>query len=373
MADSVDIYQEMRDRAHNDWQRNFVLPYGSAYSTARKSFLGVLEAQDKADKERQKQQMELAMFALSLTGGSLLTFVFGSAAVKDGAAKIALDVICEHEMNRAFKVAAFVEENKTAQFAIGQLWDKAGSHISAELKNSLTENSGNFVSLGQFTQEPQNLQNHLEKWVRDAYARVMQAGEEFIRGSQNASLQQLVTAPFFTQAPTQAKNEGEMAKDIELSFFMKLILELDRLQKGYYKKHRGARVRVVTSRSEIDKLPSDESYPASKSHTVPGHKPTGARRRVEKSTPDVTYFERVEYKSIGKLIAERINALYKHRFSEDFFKIHELPGWVEFLGGGNVGTGKATLEKAEQTLKELGNRNYSMIEKLAKLKGPLPK
>ena len=56
--------------------------------------------------------MQLAFFALSLSGGSVLTSVFGSAALKDAAGSIAVDVICQNNMERAFKAAHLVATNK---------------------------------------------------------------------------------------------------------------------------------------------------------------------------------------------------------------------------------------------------------------------
>ena len=122
MADDLyKIFDRNATRAENDWQRNFVLPYGSAYVIGRRSFQDNLDKQKKADEERQRRIAALAMFALSLCGGSILTHVFGSACAKTLAGKVALDVICKGEMNRAFKVASFVSENKTAEFAVGKL------------------------------------------------------------------------------------------------------------------------------------------------------------------------------------------------------------------------------------------------------------
>lgn len=345
MATFYDSFQDQRERAKNNWIRNFVLPYGSAFNTAHVSFHEVLRKQREADEAARQRYLQLAMFALSFAGGSVLTSVFGSAALKSAAADVAVDVICRNEWEKAFKVAHFVSENKTAQFALGSLWDQAGSLLTEKLKSSLAETTGNFPALGQFAQQPLNLQNQLEIWVRDVYDKVLTAGSEIAaQGSENdpltvARLTQLMMAPFFIYAPTSRLDENKTAVSIELSFFLKYLTDLDYLATGHWADTgRGGSMRkVVTSRKAIDVNPLSKDYPK--------YKMSG-----------MGDFQEVGYQQVGEIIENRIDELNKAVFKERFF---EQVDTLFSVKAEDVSA--AVVRRAYANLAGLGNRNRSYV------------
>lgn len=357
MADIYDNFQDQHAIAHNNWQRNFVLPYGSAYNTAHTSFMKTIQAQEAADKAARERNLQIALFALSLCGGSILTSVFGSAVLKEVAGSVAVDVICKNEMERAFRVAAFVESNKTAQFALGKVWDEAESLIGNQLKSSFTENANNFPSLAKFVQEPQNVQNSLEMWVRDAYDRVMRAGNKINQNFSSDSdrkkqaLQKLMSSQFFISAPAQRINEQAISIDIELTFFMKLVLDLDYLVAGYWEETgRGVNMKkVITSRTPIQKDPTSREYPNTSKYYTHG-----------------TNFETIEYKQIGDIIAKRINELHKSRFNSNFFGVSE--NWLGMEKIEKVS--HSALQRAQTTLNGLANQNITIIQRMTHQKSP---
>ena len=155
---SDDLYEQFdrkKSRAENDWIRNFVLPFHNAYIDAHKNFMDKIDEQKKADEEKQKRIAELAMLALTFCGGKALSAVFASAALKTHAAEIAVDSLERHNMNRTFTAIMFVAENKTAQFALGKLWDKGKDLLSSKLKKQLEETDKNFPTLADFALSPQ--------------------------------------------------------------------------------------------------------------------------------------------------------------------------------------------------------------------------
>jgi len=348
-----DTFQDKRTIAHNDWQRHFVLPYGSAYSTAVTNYRATIKAQEEADKAARARNLQLAFFALSLCGGSILTSVFGSAAMKDAAASVAVDVICKREMERAFKVATFVSENKTAQFALGAVWDKVESAAIDGIKGQFAENQSNFPALGKFVQEPLNMQNNLEEWVRGAYDKVLKAGSAINEShvltadGKARQLEDLLSAPFFKHAPKQRLDEDSVRKDIELTLFMKHILDLDYLAKGYWKETgRGANMKkVVSSRTSIDMDPHSKKYPKSFRYT------------------QGTNFEEVKYRQIGEIIEKKIDELHKDKLKHNFFETVDTY-WG--LSSDREDISRSVLRRAHTTLKLLGNRNLQKITSMAK-------
>lgn len=355
MSEDYALFQDRREIAHNDWQRNFVLPYGSAYNTAVGNFRKVLQEQEDADRKARERYLELAFFALSMCGGSILTSVFGSAALKDAAAAMTVDALCRYEMHRSFKAATLVAENKTAQFALGALWDGLEGAAGGALKAKIIENASNFPSLGKFVQEPLNMQNSLEQFVRDAYNIVMQAGSAIHQQEKDAArkaraLRQLSQSAFFVAAPAKRKDEAAISIDIELAFLMKTILELDYV-KVWKSEHSDLYEHKTTliSRTPIEQLPASKAYP--KPHVT----------RVQSSAPYAFVHHDIDYSPVGEVIVKRIDELHQARFKQKFFN--------------NIWTGvrqrredvsHEMLVRAQFVLKRLADRNLQAVEAAAK-------
>jgi predicted transcriptional regulator len=338
MADDLyATFNRNATRALNDWQRNFVIPYGSAYTVARDKFKDTLDAQKKADEERRQRIAALAMFALSLCGGSILTHVFGSAAAQTLAGQFAVDFICKREMNRAFKVASFVSENKTAQFAIGKVWD-AAADLLPDLKTKLAETTTNFPSLTDFAQNPQVLQNHLWKWVLDANAGLLAAEEEISKNikdekTKTRMIMDLIDAPFVATAPAKELAKDTTAEDIEFSFYMNVIRSLDYLAEVTIEERGRGCKRTTVNKGSIDVSPTDSAYP----------KPA---RNFGFGT-----HQTIEFNKFGSVMRDRVDELHKKRFNKTKF----------FTSGETIS--ENTLRRAEQKLTELSNINVEAIRR----------
>lgn len=355
MPSFYDLFQDAHRRAERDWKRNFIIPYGNAYSNAHTSFKKVLKEQDDADKKTREQNMALAMFALSFVGGSILTSVFGSAATKDAVASVAVDFICKNEMEKAFNAAHFIAGNKTAQFALGKLWDEAGSRISKELQNSLKEEQTNFPSIKKFLEQPLNLQNNLEKWMLDASDKVDKAASEITNkmylteAGQQEELKELMQSAFFRGAPKHARDEGPLRLDMELTLFMKHILDLDYLEKGYYRvtgRDSGKLwERDVHSRKSIEEMPGSPKYPTNTSK--PSH---------------ISHdYQTVRYQQLGDIIVSHIDKLHKARFKEEFFNVIDRP-WP--ISDGPEKISNKVLQKALETLSKLSDANLAKVRNI---------
>ena len=131
-------------------------------------------------------------------------------------------------------------ENKTAQLALGKLWDKGKDTLSTQLKKVMEESDENYPSLADFALDPLKMRNHLEKYVRDVLARVLVAEDEIseqITDPQRKynAIENLIEAPFLSMAPVKSLAGARTAEEMELSFYMQYLLTIDYVSHGHHK------------------------------------------------------------------------------------------------------------------------------------------
>jgi hypothetical protein len=326
-------------QAKNNWERNFVLPYSNAYVAARKNFMDKLDAQKKADEAAQKRISELAMTALTFCGGKLLTVVFASSALKVAASELTVGVLEKHNMTRTLSALNFLQDNKTAQFALGKAWDKGKDLLSDKTKGLFDETAQNYPSLSDFAKEPQIMQNHMQKWVLDVYANVLKAEEDIRKkipdeSARTPAIDALLDSSFVRTAPENSVGNSRTADDIEFSFYMKMLLDLDHFATGHYynrtMKGDNWEYRHVDSSKPVSESPSSPSYPKDK--------------RSGKN------FETVDYGRVGSILRTRIDELAKKTFNAPFFLAQEH-------------IAHSTLLRAESKLAALSSVNIEEIKK----------
>ena len=268
---SDDLYAKFdrkKSRAENDWIRIFVLPFHNAYIDAHKNFMDKIDEQKKADEEKQKRIAELAMLALTFAAASSVGRVrLGGAEDARGRDRGGLPV--RHNMNRTFTAIMFVAENKTAQLALGKLWDKGQDLLSSELK----KNGGNqqkFPSLADFALSAcKNGQPPGEMGARRS-RQVLAAENEIsaqIKDPQRraTAIQNLLDAPFLSTAPEKPLAGARTIEEMELSFYMRYILDLDYIASGHTTTSRCAgTVGIESGRQENADLgkPDEHQVPA---------------------------------------------------------------------------------------------------------------
>jgi hypothetical protein len=212
------------------WETYTVLPYARAYRRAAKGFEETVAAQ-KAD-EANSWLPALGLLALSLAGGGLLTAAFGSAVLKELAAKAAtsdrvLNSLIRNNMNRTYKALEYVATNKTASFIGGKVWDAVESgatdYVSGRIKESMTQNSSSFPSINQYADNPEDLKDALMMFVGECQTKLHDMAA-FIRDSSAlsddakiAAAKLLGVSPFFKPA-IRSVDPGDMDVEIEISF-----------------------------------------------------------------------------------------------------------------------------------------------------------
>ena len=339
------------ENCEDKWITNIVFPYALAYIDAKESFDAVLAGKAASDAKK----MELAFAALSLVGGGLLTRVFANATLKNAAASMALDAICKNNMEKAFNAAHFISTNKVANFAVGEVWDKAQSELETSIKAKIVQLSSSNGNYASFAQNPLKVEIILEQYVKDIKVVIHDTGA-FIRDSNKISeenkrifLKYMKQAPFYSQAPSNKLDKDKLKLDIELTFFMYIVLDQDYLEvtdyvgAPYYGKSE-------TKTRPIPQMPSSKKYPTdkySRTTSVSGY-----------SASVVGHNEVVKFNSIASAFITHVDSLYRKRNGKDFFLPSEKNGIVN---SGKIT--KDTLIRAEGCLNNLATSNISVILK----------
>ncbi|NJN46266.1 MAG: hypothetical protein HC808_07075 [Candidatus Competibacteraceae bacterium] len=249
------------ENIQDKYTRYVINPYTRAYIEARQQFDAAIKAQAESD----KLMLEIALTALSIAGGALLTKVFAAAALKEVAADVAVDIICKHNLERAFKVAALVDASPTASYILGQLWDTGQGVLSNQLKQSLTAKATTFPSLKKFSRNPLAVRTYLQDFVLDSKIKAHDTAAE-IRDNPKLSDQQKIVAvkklrsSQFCSPPSASVDEANLSKNIELTWWMTHVLDLD-YRREYKWAARGGYREWGHSRKAIETPPSSPHYP----------------------------------------------------------------------------------------------------------------
>lgn len=296
------------------WKNHTIDPFAKAWIAAFENFKQTLKDQKESDEAAQKLKFELAMLALSLCSGGVLTAAFGAAAAKTLATNAALDIICRNNMERAFRAAHFVATNKTASFIAGKVWDEAEKRatdaLNDELKARFAQNEASFPSISKFRTEL-DMYLSLAGFVSVAAERVNDIAIQ-VRDSKSMPVQRkheeiarLAASPFW-RPPEKDLDISVMTDEIELSMYLNLVLESDKLvtyerasrrvtdglgsSREYYLKRSG--------RSDITESAGSPNYPST-------YNDSDGRSEIE-------------YTRIGGIIQGKLNALYKKKFGGKF-------------------------------------------------------
>jgi hypothetical protein len=321
------------ENKEDEWDLHAANPFASAYESALEGFKETIKAQKEAD----KADLELALLALSLCSGGLLTAAFGTAVIKNIMVDKAVDIIAKNNMERAFKAAHFLATNKTASFIVGSLYDEAekrvGGLISDKIKQSFNQNPQEYKSINDFTGGSTKMAKTLENFVLEAKTKLHNTVAEFrdndkVPDAEKLARLEKIKLGKFWNSPKKSFDNGKMTDEIELSFYLRMILQSDYLRIWYKSdKYLGEEYGYPTvhKRVNIEHAPSATDYP----------KGTGSS--WEPGTVEVMHSQ------LGGKIVERINKLHKARFGGVFLTgkidhhvLHRAEATLNLLAAENV-------------------------------------
>ncbi len=166
--EKISEFMHDNENMEDTWKVYTRNPFSMAYDAALAAFTKTLEDQAKAD----AWKLQLMTLALSMCGGGIMTAAFGTMAIKTIAGNYALNVICNNNMERAFKVAYFVSTNKTANFIAGKVWDEIESRgtalVSATTVEALSQTVQAFPSADKGNMSAFTMDKTLETFIGEA-------------------------------------------------------------------------------------------------------------------------------------------------------------------------------------------------------------
>jgi len=213
----------------NYWKRNVINPYTTAYENALTSYNHTI----KLDEEAEKARLEMAFMVLSLFGGSALTAVLGNVKWGKTMKNMGINYICDNNMKRTFNALHVYENSPVTQFILGQTLKEGKKILGAKVKDSIltAKRPGTYGKMTSAAIVGRNLENlyiGAEQSVRDALDDILSSkkGNTNI-AARRLALDKLMQSPF-CQPPRKINFvQDTVSLEIELGFFMKMVLESD--------------------------------------------------------------------------------------------------------------------------------------------------
>lgn len=332
--DRIERYLEELGKKCDIWHGGVCVNYALAYNKAYRSFT----AQLRADEEYRKRQVEIFLLAASVATSTFMIAAFASASLRALAARGAIAVICNNNLNRTFNAVYAVSNSQPAMFAIGKVLDVAKSTTIEKIKKT-TESA--YIKLSTISSD--NPFDHELKLRQFIYLSSFCAKEivtsvrddnKISMEERNAIMDRMEKAPIFN--PPCAVIGGEaLAKRMELTLFMNHILESDYLEDIPFKPYSfgtPGSVNVFQKRNltSIQHLPSDKSYPNP--------------AKAEVHSAGVGAHQKIIYKEYGPGLENYIETLHQEVVGVPFFK--DLPNLTKM---------QSALVKAESTLYRLAD------------------
>jgi hypothetical protein len=325
----------------DSWRANYTLDFIEEYWKAHDNFEEVKAAQSRADNAMKQMKLDMALAALTICSGGVVGALLGEIAVRQTAGRVVLEDLCLENMQKTFRMARLHSGNKVLEFAVG----KAGAEIkkiaTQEVKKTL---NGVYmdVSVGQaFVEKPHTKQYVMEKFLVKNRIGIDSActalAEAQISSHEKERLFKDLRQSRFCNPPKQRVLPREYYRWIELTFYLKLVLNSDWLVK-YQDNLYG--FRTGYSRTQINAAPDSKKYPVNSLAYKRGF-----------YTQSTT---RVEYDHIGQAYIDRMNDLYKQLFPSDFHRLIDS----SILG---ERASRPILAKAYRTLKMIGQMNAKLI------------
>ncbi len=354
MTQLVNNYLADLENIERKWKSNVVDPFCLAYIDAHKNYTSTLKKQKAID----KQQAELAYLALSLIGGSILTELFRKASVSSALKEGAVAAMFRSNSMTAFNITASLEASPTANFIIGSLYTAVSGQIKKEVTTGI-QKSIHSASAKLQLKSPLEIQITFNRYLRGIiiqaadFAKNIRDNTKISDSDKNKIIERLKLAPI-ANPPTTAigKPRAAKAKDMELLFYMNLILNSDYLRTltgtasrgggGIYSKNHGA----------ITTAPSSSNYPGT-TNTVEisgglnlfGMQVGGS---VTRTVHGAAYYD------LGKALKKRLEVLYKEKTGNAFYQKDNTD--ISFVNGI---MGHAEMLRAENMIKTL-SKDYEV-------------
>lgn len=324
--------QDIRNRADDGvlgWQTKVLSRYAIAYVTAYESYQKVLKDQAEADKAR----ADLIVSVASILGGSILMATMAQTSLRAIAGNALLNFVCNRNLDRTFNAMAVLQENKPFMFALGKLLDTVKERTTSAIKDNVEQIFATGPKIE--TSNPLAVYIRLVDVLNTQRLAINTAADMVERSpmtpvAKTRAFAELLAAPI-CRPPSQAVVETELAKKIELSFYLKAVLDSDRLV-TFGPFIPGANLRDMRE-APIPQAPSAPDYPRA-------NMPRGLGGGTIIVAPE-----------LGGAVEARLRELHHEVFGRNFRA--DRP-WIAWPGSPQPGDlGRAELRAAEHRLDDL--------------------
>jgi len=278
-------------RAYGDWKKYIGLPYGESYEIAYNRFESTLAAAEKARAKR----IDMAVLALTICGGTLLTAVLANSA-KTALARAAIGAIGTTAIGRSFSALGKQRVSAAVDYLVAGVHSATSTqlnlNISAALKNdiekSVAEANTNAINVFQPGSSPLTLTRRIDHFLNSSSDSLGGMASKY-KERLDLSLEDkgriykgMIYSEFLTP-PTQNpySNPIDLQDSIELTLYLQLLLNTD---------SQGGKT--------IEKSPSEADYPQTQ------------LRQTSRGMRSVRGTE-IRYARVEKPVTERINELYQ--------------------------------------------------------------
>ncbi len=349
MSESLQRYTLAASRARSEWRGNWVLPIGSAYSTAYGRFLNTFNKQAKAD--ALKAQLMLSVLTVGI-GGAMGAMV-GKSAASAAAVDPAMTAVADQNVTQslgtiasAARAVATSEAGVAAKhFIMGPARTVAVDYLKASTKQQITGLLGATAPtrelLGTNSTEMFNsaslqklaggnkardvianadvVQNRLDAYVELVYAASLRSIEDMIEsiGNEGAVAQvidDMRSAPFLQSPRSNVLTErvgGALRAELEmeLAMYMVLIMNTDEVVQYSATSSSGVTAGYSGGRGvNISLPPGHADYPKEWSKSTIDCNLTMLGLCISGDTS--TERQLIRYKNLGSVVNSRIDGLY---------------------------------------------------------------
>ncbi len=335
--------------AYLRWRRTVVLPFGGAYHSAYDSVMKAVKDQVDHYDEIEKLKFELAMAALAIAGGSVLTAVYANSALKHAAKETALDFVCKREMQKTFNAMHLVESNPVLSFMGGKVWDTAEGKSLAAMRKAIEPKTGQYKSLGQTLSKPYEIKENIDKFALELRERGVDMlwairGLPFSYEVRHALAMNALRSKYL-EPPSKELSKSTLIPKVQCTLFMQVLTASDKVEfsrvgrrmrsvPGYRPKNQGPK----TFYKDIPQSASGKNYPKASSGNY---------------TRGNVYNTSVTMPGVGNNFMESIDKNHQAVFKKDFFTSGEYWDWS--FTGNEV---KSIVKRAETTLGDLAKTSH---------------
>jgi len=288
------------DKHANNWNDFVIMPFYYAYGQAYERYHKELKKRE----EDRKARAELAMFALTIVGGSIISTLLSKTTFSKVLDDAVLNTLAKRNMDRTFDAYATGRGNPAMQFILNQSTSDTSKWLTGKTTKAITEvdnwaKEAKPTKPNELKEAMRTMYNRAENALRNAFTDILEA-KALVTPEEKKVALKTILASAFCRAPkgNVYPKQDILAKKIELTFYLKMIIQSDYTQKALSTPGTGG-IPAPGKRILIATSAQSATYPTN--------------TRTRHAGGFFTETNSVGYEDLGDNITKRINELYKDK------------------------------------------------------------